>query len=298
MALIDGGILYKLDEKEANQKEFTIPEGIVSIGDEVFKNNKAIQSIVVSPEVTSIGNDAFYGCDVENIELWGKLDGLDEYTFRGAGNIKNIVITDQLKRTKKLSQFMRSALFEDFSYNITVYSKATGNIKCIVPMHSDGTYKMRDNMEAGWRKDNSYNYDYLEKRFPAIKASEIKANIAVTRLMFPFELRRDERGMYVDHLLKNAKQLLLTCIRNNDLELFAFFDELGLINNKTIKEVTSRATEYDNKGIIAYLQERSNDAEIYKKYFSDPTSIRHFYYRYDSLDNAFKITKFEIKKRF
>lgn len=298
MALIENGILNKLNDDEAKLEEFVIPSGVTALGDELFKYNRLIQSIVIPPEVTSFGDAAFYGCAVENLELWGKVDGLDNRSLWGAHRIRNIVITDQLKRTKKLSQFMRGAEFEDFSYNITVYSNATGRIKCIVPMHSDGTYRMRDGMEAGWRKDNSYDYSYLERRFPYIKVAETKANIAVTRLMFPFELTKDGRDMYVEHLLKNAKRLLLTCIRNDDFELFVFFDGLGLLNENTIKETTRLAEEHDNKGILTYLQERNSDAKACDKYSKEPSSIRYFSGYLDGLDNAFRIKKFELVKRY
>jgi len=50
----------------------TIPEGVTSIGEDVFRDCSNLTSITIPNSVTSIGSDTFAGCDV--IKLYGFAD--------------------------------------------------------------------------------------------------------------------------------------------------------------------------------------------------------------------------------
>lgn len=84
--IVRGGVItaYK-----GNKTTVNIPEGILGIGTESFKNNLSIQSVVFSSSVVEIQNNAFEGCvnlrtisGYENVHFFGddcfRLSGLVE----------------------------------------------------------------------------------------------------------------------------------------------------------------------------------------------------------------------------
>lgn len=289
---IENGVLIKYS---GNETECIIPEGVTDIEREAnLKSNDNLRSLIIPPSVKLLkGYRVLSDSYVENVEIWGKLETI-EANFEGAMHIKNIIITDQLKRTKKLSQFMRHS---SRSYNITVFSSSTGKIKCVVPMHSDDSDIMRNNLEDSWRKDNTFDYKFLDNRFNSIKVMEPKVNIALTRISYPFELTDEQRTMYMDYLKKNAKILLLSCIKENDYELFVYFCELGFINKSNKKALLDYAINNDKVPFTAYLLEKDKGINKDKREIKALDGIRCF--RQDMYgQHLFSIYKYDIKCRY
>lgn len=289
---IEDGILR---EYSGNEEVCIIPEGVTEIEREAnLKGNVNLRSLIIPPSVKYLkGYQVLSDSQIESVEIWGKLE-TTEANFEGAMFIRNIIITDQLKRTKKLSQFMRHS---SKSYNITVFSASTGTIKCVVPMHTDDSYIMRDNMENSWRKDNTFDFNYLDNKFSSIKEMEPKVNIALTRISYPFELTDDHRTMYMDYLKKNAKVLLLSCLKENDYELFIYFCELGFINKSNKKALLDYAIDNDRLPFTAYLLEKEKQVNINKKDTKALDGIRYF--RQDRFgQHLFSIYKYDLKCRY
>ncbi|MBR3780749.1 MAG: leucine-rich repeat protein [Clostridia bacterium] len=73
----ENGILYNKDEtqlikcpSDIKERDFSVPRGIIIIGDNAFKGCKNLKSISIPDSVIEIGSDAFYSCEkLTEIEL-------------------------------------------------------------------------------------------------------------------------------------------------------------------------------------------------------------------------------------
>jgi len=66
--------------------EITIPDGVTSIANGVFKNNTTIKKVVFPSSLLSVGDDAFNGCtDLREVQMNEGLKSIGSYAFNGAG---------------------------------------------------------------------------------------------------------------------------------------------------------------------------------------------------------------------
>lgn len=66
--------------------DIVIPDGVVTIGAEVFKDMAAIRSVKIPDSVTEIGTEAFRGCrSLKNIKIPPNVEEISERTFAGSG---------------------------------------------------------------------------------------------------------------------------------------------------------------------------------------------------------------------
>ena len=86
--IIDDGILIKY---LGNEQDVTIPEDVVAIGYQAFKNNNTIKNVRLSKNVTDICREAFYACtNLENIVLSQKTRKIDKWAFSNCENLHTI----------------------------------------------------------------------------------------------------------------------------------------------------------------------------------------------------------------
>ncbi len=80
---IVGGVLLKY---LGNQSEVSIPEGIIAIGKEAFKNNLSVRKVIFSKTVRQIDSNAFEGCaNLIEIENYSNISKYDDECFKYAG---------------------------------------------------------------------------------------------------------------------------------------------------------------------------------------------------------------------
>lgn len=90
--LIVGNALQKC---RTNKKQFAVPEGVVSIGREAFRDNMSLEKVILPPSVKKIGIEAFVNCenlryiDLSNVKVidrdaFGNCRSLDPKTKLGA----------------------------------------------------------------------------------------------------------------------------------------------------------------------------------------------------------------------
>lgn len=92
--------------------EFIGTEKITAIGQEAFKGNTDISSIVLPASVTDIGKGAFSGCtNLGKITINGALTMVAEETFKGCTALKSIQLPDEVE-TIEAYAFQNSGLVE------------------------------------------------------------------------------------------------------------------------------------------------------------------------------------------
>lgn len=110
MLIVSEGIIYDVSA-DGNYAEVIGYEGtatdiliaseymglpVTGIYENVFKN-KPLTNIVIPDSVTSIGNDAFYGCSsLTSVEIPGSVTSIGDYAFCGCSSLTSIVIPDSV----------------------------------------------------------------------------------------------------------------------------------------------------------------------------------------------------------
>ena len=107
--LVSGDFEYSLSGSDititkykGSDENVTVPEKIdgnkvVNIGNEAFRNNRKIKTVIIPDTVTLIGNSAFYGCSfLTDITMTKNLASLGAYAFYGCSSLNSINLPESL----------------------------------------------------------------------------------------------------------------------------------------------------------------------------------------------------------
>ena len=98
----ENGVLFNKDKTElkcypagSNNKNYSIPESVINIGENAFLDCENIIDITIPDSVVSIGEYAFNRCTrLENIVISDNVTNIDSGTFEGCSNLASITIPD------------------------------------------------------------------------------------------------------------------------------------------------------------------------------------------------------------
>ena len=99
----------------------TLPDGITSFGDNMFRNCDALMSIIIPDSVTSIGNEAFFSCDSLTNVAFGansNLQTIGNSAFLCCNHLMNISLPNSIVNIKE-------SAFETFSNLTTLQYQGT-----------------------------------------------------------------------------------------------------------------------------------------------------------------------------
>ena len=99
-ASVDGRCLV-VDEKliffaQCGLTEYTIPDGVTSIGDSTFSSCRSLTSITIPDGVTEIGNSAFYNCSLTSITIPSGVKTISDHAFFMNDNLTSITIPNSV----------------------------------------------------------------------------------------------------------------------------------------------------------------------------------------------------------
>ena len=107
--VIEKGVLK---EYKGNDKEITIPNVALAIGDNAFKDGISLMSVIIPESVTQIGKRAFENCiNLKSVSILGNVKELDINLFVGSHNIQNITINDYFEKNFELTYENKISLF-------------------------------------------------------------------------------------------------------------------------------------------------------------------------------------------
>ena len=102
-AVIDDVLFRKTDKTLISYPEgkasstYTIPQGIISIGDGAFFDNSSLKSITIPDSVISIGDYAFFSCDsLTSISIPNSVTSIGDYAFSWCKSLTSITIPDSV----------------------------------------------------------------------------------------------------------------------------------------------------------------------------------------------------------
>ena len=102
-ATIDGVLFRKADKAlisypaGISSSTYTIPQGIISIGDGAFFDNSSLKSITIPDSVISIGDYAFFSCEsLTSISIPHSVTSIGDYAFSWCKSLTSITIPDSV----------------------------------------------------------------------------------------------------------------------------------------------------------------------------------------------------------
>ena len=100
----EGGVLYTKDMSVLKIfplalyiKEFRVPEGVKTIGEYAFRDNKNIKNIVLTESTTKIETSAFNRSAIRNINLPSNLTEIRMWAFANCKNLESIILPDGIE---------------------------------------------------------------------------------------------------------------------------------------------------------------------------------------------------------
>lgn len=104
-------VLYSMPERKLlsypikkNTSSFSIPKGIISIGDYAFNLCNEITNVIIPESITSIGNNAFSGCkNLKTVSIPNGVQSIGEFSFSGCTNLRNVEISNSVTSIGKAS---------------------------------------------------------------------------------------------------------------------------------------------------------------------------------------------------
>ena len=103
----DGDAVYTANKKRlvycmSQNEQFTIPEGVMIIGEMAFRGKKQLKCINIPNSVKEIEHDAFYDCDeLDNVLIPAGVKEVKSYAFAECDKLKKITfagVPDKLSR--------------------------------------------------------------------------------------------------------------------------------------------------------------------------------------------------------
>ena len=76
---------------------YTIPEGVLRVGDMAFSNNAGLTSVIIPNGVTSIGDMAFWGCvNLDSVTLPDSVTRIGDMAFNECDKLTSVTIPDSV----------------------------------------------------------------------------------------------------------------------------------------------------------------------------------------------------------
>lgn len=206
-----------------------IPEDVIETDDGMSEDVKSyirelsgnyIESVSLPDTITSIGNLAFYNCgNLKKIEAGAALNEIGSDVFMNCTNLHELYMRCSAKSRTGLLQILGRIFWE-----IKVAFETDGEIEVLVvypeyfetydeiaPAHIFGRNIEGEGFRARQCFENGVialeHYDRIFAKASVEEKKKTLFHMAVSRLVYPFELTEEHRREYEQYILKNDEEV-------------------------------------------------------------------------------------------
>lgn len=241
-------------------------------------NNTGLTSVFLPESLETIGEDAFLDCEIEKVIVPKTVKQISRNAFVGCNDItiydtlephardcKSAIEYYYKPDTAKIGRIGTSLPSENryrtwYNHVITVRSAQTNEIKYQVIMKADSKQEAYGRILLyGWGKNATFDFSSQDEFFPDIKGASIKLEVAMNRLRYQIDLSENNKTMYVNYLVKNAKELVRQCILARDIEFLQVCEPFGVLKKAHMEELIAFANEQKATEFVAYLMDYQNE---------------------------------------
>lgn len=237
--------------------------------------------------VERIGNFAFYNCNkLEEIAFGKKLEKVGSDAFMNCMKLKSLTVRSSVREKTGLKQILTQLsgkIVVTFLPNgiceaHVLYPEYFETYDEISPAHIFGR-----NIEGeGFRARQCFEdgviqfaqYDTIFQKACAEETAEIRIQLAVNRLRYPIDLKKESRDLYEKYLTTNADEEAVYFLKKRDQEVLHFLCENHYISEQGVTELIKKAAELEwAEGAASLMQWK---ARFWKKEVKDRYSFDEF----------------------
>lgn len=258
----------------AKLTNLTLSDGLRIIGNIAFRGCCALSNVVLPESTEYIGWGAFERCAITKIVVPRNVKVLQHQAFSGCSDI---TVYDTLdpdagdcnEKIDFLNGNPNSELgfvgigpararwdcvlnHQWIDHVITVRSAETDTVKYKVHMAADpGQRDYQCLLASAWGHHATFSFEALDVFFSKIKKK--KPQVALSRLTYRTALSPEMEEKYVKYICKMAKDVIVYCIDNHDMDALRLCAQIGAVKENNIEELLSYATQKGCAEAAAFL---------------------------------------------
>lgn len=247
-------------------------KGLANIGIEVFRECESLKSVVLSPQIKLIEQNAFMNSGLESIVLNNGLEGINTCAFSGT-DIKRLCLPESIKDVGPwfVNDTIESVSSPIFHKNI------------VSSISVPGSYRKPDTCV---KLEISEKYAYLPKRVKPSMYREMQSRVesfftdptteSCTFWDCAYSAREKENLAFLEYkefndeyakayIKKNSKRFIKRLLDEGDEERAVDFLKTGFVPKITLKTLLPIAKEKEQTAVQSYILEQMNSRGIAKE---------------------------------
>lgn len=252
---------------------FRLPGSIRRIGAYAFHGCQALEELALPENLQELGSYAFYDCHhLRGLSMTDSICNLDNNSFLGCDGLAKIVMEIREGRHQSLKT-MLSELYQEVEVTFLYHSGEDGSpvqARVIFPEYfveyvENAEARIFEEFTIGsgrvYRKffrEPLFDYDAYDSHFEIACLKDLApqaGRVAVTRLLYPYELKETARARYLSWLKAHAQRACTQYVESGDLETLYFLQEQGVINEKNADAFLDQAAKGKNPGVLSWLMQ-------------------------------------------
>lgn len=292
------GIIYSKDKKSlifcptGRQGNIIIPEGVECIASHAFCTCRGIQSVILPQSLKLIGDNAFSGSSLQEIDIPSQVTIIDEKAFEDCENLQTVTLHEGLQELqyaafkncislKKIkipstvrylhkhslpSGIQEIVVASDYPRNLIASFMPDGiqrsdNTKelmedklCVIHIEHYGDVYMPTDISDGVIRfvNNQFNLRQIEKQYTD-KLYEYVHSSSYKQSIAIKIYEKTHNKEIEKYLRRVGKSIAIDFIKNNNEERLVSFLKYGLMTPKSLKSILSQAKKANMTIAIAYI---------------------------------------------
>lgn len=228
-----------------------IPDQVTSIGDHVFYNCRGLKEMTVPGGLLRVGDGALKNCNRLALITVVVTEGKNHAVKHLLPDIaKEITLHIQFKEGERIREEAKLLLPKDNIYISDFSTRLYEDIRYGVGYH----YRLI----VGEDEVDCKRYDRLFTMARGELAKELLADIAMNRLMYPYDLEEIGKRAYQNYISEQMSDILKTVIKLEEIDKLQYLLQENLIHQENIEEALGIAYEEGKTECISYLLERKH----------------------------------------